>query len=158
LPDDDASPITNDLATTDPLEARFVEVTTAPLTHLNTFLRAVSADEGVAITTQAAAGRSQIVRPTPPMTIRNPAGAPGRGEPVDIDVWRGRQVILTQQGGVNSSWAPGNFGYLEVSAPGANALRDALASINGANDCYGPAVTTEPGAKNGARNALNVRF
>jgi hypothetical protein len=95
---------------------------------------------------------------TLPMMICNPQEIDGSGEPFDIDVWRGRQVILMHQGGPNSSWAPGNFGYLEVSAPGANALRDALASVNGANNCYGPAVTTEPGAKLGARNALNVRF
>jgi hypothetical protein len=95
---------------------------------------------------------------TLPMMICNPSEAGGAGQPFDIDTWRGRQVILMHQGGMNSSWAPGNFGFLQVSAPGANALRDALASVNGANDCYGPAVTTEPGAKLGARAALNVRF
>jgi Flp pilus assembly protein TadG len=158
LPADDASPIDDDLVTTNPLEARFVEVTTAPLTHLNTFLRAVSADEGVTITTQAVAGCNQIVCRTPPLMMCNPAEAAGSGEPFNIDTWRGRQVKLMHQGGMNSSWAPGNFGFLEVSAPGADALRDALASVNGSNDCYGPSVTTEPGAKNGARTALNVRF
>lgn len=158
LPADDASPITSDLVTTDPLQARFVEVTTAPLTHLNTFLRAVGADEGVTITTDAVAGCHQMVCRTLPMMICNPAETAGSGQPFDIDAWRGRQVILMHQGGMNSSWAPGNFGYLEVTAPGADALRDALASVNGANNCYGPAVTTEPGAKNGARSALNVRF
>lgn len=158
LPADDASPIGNDLVTTDPLQARFVEVTTAPLTHLNTFLRAVGADEGVTITTDAVAGCHQMVCRTLPMMICNPAEDAGSGEPFDIEVWRGRQVILMHQGGQNASWAPGNFGYLEVTAPGADALRDALAAVNGANNCYGPAVTTEPGAKNGARSALNVRF
>jgi hypothetical protein len=67
-------------------------------------------------------------------------------------------VRLLHQGGPNAAWAPGNFGYLQVSEPGANALRDALASVNGTNTCYGTDVTTEPGTKNGARNALNVRF
>ena len=158
LPADDASPIDADLVTTNPLEARFVEVTTAPLTHLNTFLRAVSADEGVTITTQAVAGCNQIVCRTPPLMMCNPAEDAGSGEAFNIDTWRGRQVVLMHQGGMNSTWAPGNFGFLEVSAPGADALRDALASVNGSNDCYGPAVTTEPGAKNGSRTALNVRF
>jgi Flp pilus assembly protein TadG len=158
LPDDDSLPIDGSFVTTDPLEARFVEVTTAPLTHLNTFLRAVGAIAPLNIARQAVAGCNQIVCRVPPMMICNPAEAGGAGTPFDVEAWRGRQVILMHQGGMNSSWAPGNFGYLQVSAPGANALRDALASVNGANDCYGADVTTEPGAKVGARAALNVRF
>jgi Flp pilus assembly protein TadG len=158
LPADDNDPITADFVTTDPLEARFVEVTTAPLTHLNTFLLAVGASPSTTITTRAVAGCNQMVCRTLPMMICNPAEASGSGAPLDIDVWRGRQVILLHQGGMNSSWAPGNFGYLEVTEPGANALRNALASVDGTNTCYGTTVTTEPGAKIGARNALNVRF
>jgi Flp pilus assembly protein TadG len=158
LPDDDSLPIDGSFVTTDPLEARFVEVTTAPLTHLNTFLRAVGAIAPLNIARQAVAGCNQIVCRVPPMMICNPAEAGGAGTPFDVEAWRGRQVILMHQGGMNSSWAPGNFGYLQVSAPGANALRDALASVDGANDCYGADVTTEPGAKVGARAALNVRF
>jgi hypothetical protein len=93
------------------------------------------------------------------MMICNPAEQGGNaGAAFDISAWRGRQVRLLHQGGANAAWAPGNFGYLEVTASGANALRDALASTAGGNICYGRDVTTEPGAKNGARNALNVRF
>jgi Flp pilus assembly protein TadG len=158
LPSDDSAPITGAFVTTDPLQARFVEVTAAPLTHLNSFLLAVGASPSIMITTRAVGGCHQMICRTLPMMICNPSETAGAGTPFDIDVWRGRQVILMHQGGTNSSWAPGNFGYLEVSAPGTNALRDALASVNGANDCYGPAVTTEPGAKLGARAALNVRF
>jgi hypothetical protein len=158
LPSDDASPITAGLVTTDPLEARFVEVTTTPLTHVNTFLVAVGAPDTALVTTRAVAGCNQMVCRTLPMMICNPAEADSTGAPFDVDVWAGRQVRLLHQGGQNSSWAPGNFGYLEVSEPGTNALRDALARVNGTNTCYGADVTTEPGAKNGARNALNVRF
>lgn len=158
LPGDDATAITAGLVTTDPLEARFVEVTTTPLTHVNTFLVAVGAASSALVTTRAVAGCHQMVCRTLPMMICNPAEAGSPGAPFDIDVWRGRQVILLHQGGQNSAWAPGNFGYLQVSEAGANALRDALAAVGGTNTCYGTAVTTEPGAKNGARNALNVRF
>jgi Flp pilus assembly protein TadG len=158
LPGNDNLPITGAFVTTDPLEARFVEVVTAPLQHQNTFLNAVVPANVLNIQTTAVAGCHQMLCRTLPMMICNPSEANGAGQPFDIDTWRGRQVILMHQGGMNSSWAPGNFGFLQVSAPGANALRDALASVNGANDCYGPAVTTEPGAKLGARTALNVRF
>lgn len=158
LPSDDASAITAGLVTTDPLEARFVEVTTTPLTHVNTFLVAVGAANSALVTTRAVAGCHQMVCRTLPMMICNPAEAGSSGAPFDIDVWQGRQVRLLHQGGQNSAWAPGNFGYLQVSEPGANALRDALARVGGTNTCYGTDVATEPGAKNGARNALNVRF
>jgi Flp pilus assembly protein TadG len=158
LPSDDNSAITGGFVTTDPLEARFVEVTTTPLTHVNTFLLAVGANETALVAARAVAGCHQMVCRTLPMMICNPAEAGGSGAPFDIDVWAGRQVRLLHQGGQNSAWAPGNFGYLQVSEPGANALRDSLARVNGTNTCYGTDVTTEPGAKNGARNALNVRF
>jgi Flp pilus assembly protein TadG len=157
LPGDDASPIGSGLVTTNPLEARFVEVTTTPLTHTNTFLLAVGAASTALVTTRAVAGCHQMVCRTLPMMICNPAEATSTGAPFDIDTWAGRQVVMFHQGN-GGSWAPGNFGYLEISEPGANALRESLARVNGTDTCYGTDVTTEPGAKNGARNGLNVRF
>ena len=159
LPSSDDLPITATFVTTDPLLARFVEVTTTPLQHDNTFLLAVGATPTINIARVAVAGCNQAICRAPPMMICNPAEQGGNaGAAFDISVWRGRQVRLFHQGGANAAWAPGNFGYLEVTASGANALRDALASTAGGNICYGREVTTEPGAKNGARNALNVRF
>jgi Flp pilus assembly protein TadG len=158
LPSSDASPITAGFVTTNPLQARFVEITTTPLTHINSFLLAVGVPGSTLVTTRAVAGCHQMVCRTLPMMICNPAEANGAGMPFDVGAWRGRQVRLLHQGGQNAAWAPGNFGYLQVSEPGTNALRDALAAVNGTNTCYGTDVTTEPGAKNGARNALNVRF
>jgi len=155
LPSNDNSPITGANVTTDPLVARFIEVTTAPLTHQNTFLRAVGAEASVNITTSAVAGARQTVCGAAPMMICNPSEINGAGAPFDISQWRGRQVRLLYQ---SDSWAPGNFGYLASGASGANALREALASTAGANICYGPSATTEPGVVNGARAALNVRF
>jgi Flp pilus assembly protein TadG len=158
LPASDESPITNALVTTDPLKARFVEVTTSPLTHTNTFLLAVGATESITISTTAVAGCNQAICRAPPLMICNPAEQGNAGAAFDISAWRGRQIRLLHQGGANAAWAPGNFGYLQVTGNGANALRDALASVNGGNICYGRTATTEPGAKNGARNGLNVRF
>jgi Flp pilus assembly protein TadG len=158
LPADDNLPITDDFVTTDPLEARFVEVTTAPLTHLNTFLRAIGAVDAITITTRSVGGCRQMLCRTLPMMICNPAEANEIGAPFDIDLWFGRQVRLLHQGGPNAPWAPGNFGYLAAGGTGTNDLRDALASVSGGNVCYGPGATTEPGAKSGARAALNVRF
>ncbi|MBX9746717.1 MAG: hypothetical protein K2X34_07435 [Hyphomonadaceae bacterium] len=159
LPDDDGVAVPDDLVTTDPLQARFVEVVTAPIEHVNTFLRAVGAVDPLNVARRAVAGCNQVVCRAPPLMICNPAEANGNtGASFNIDTWRGRQIRFLHQGGANASWAPGNFGYLSVSGNGANALRDSLASVNGSNLCYGLTVETEPGVKNGARNALNVRF
>lgn len=158
LPSEDALQITNDFVTTDPLRARFVEVTTAPISHLNTFLRAVGADAPLNITRRAVAGCHQMVCRSQPLMICNPAEAANIGAAFNIDDWRGRQIRFLHQGGPNAPWAPGNFGYLSAGGTGVPVLVNALASTSGANACYGPNVTTEPGAKNGARSALNVRF
>lgn len=155
LPSDDNAPITAAMVTTDPLLARFIEVTTTPLNHQNSFLLAVGAAASIDITTSAVAGARQTVCGTAPMMICNPSEATNPGAPFDIDQWRGRQVRLLYQ---PDAWAPGNFGFLESGGTGTNVLRDALASTNGANICYGPNATTEPGLKNGVRAALNVRF
>jgi Flp pilus assembly protein TadG len=163
LPASDASPITGAFVTFNPLEARFVEVTTAPLTHTNTFLRAVGVADSTTVTTAAIGGGRQMVCQTQPMMICNPSESAGNvGAPFDIGAWRGRQIRLlyqhSQGSGGGAQWAPGNFGYLSPAGNGANALADALASVNGANICYGTSVETEPGLTNGARTALNVRF
>src|SRR5690606_27657240 len=79
LPSNDNLPITADFVTADPLQARFVEVTTAPLTHVNTFLLAVGASPSASITTQAVGGCHQMVCKTLPMMICNPAEAAGAG-------------------------------------------------------------------------------
>jgi hypothetical protein len=158
LPSNDDLPISGAFVTTDPLLARFVEVTTTPLPHANTFLLAVGVAPSINISVSAVAGCNQAICRAPPLLICNPAEQGNIGASFDIDAWRGRQIRLLHQGGANAAWAPGNFGYLEVNGSGANALRDALASVSGGNICYGRSVTTEPGAKNGARNGLNVRF
>lgn len=156
LPDQDSDAITADFVTTDPLKARFVEVTTAPLTHINTFLRAVGGTDNITITTTAVGGGRQTLCHSQPLMICNPAEETLVGAGFDISVWRGRQVRLVSQS--SGAYVPGNFGYLTSGGNGANALAEALASTAGANICYGTSVETEPGQNNGARNAINVRF
>lgn len=158
LPSSDDAPITAAFVTTDPTQARFVEVTTAPLNHQNTFLLAVGATDSVDIARSAVGGCHQMICRAPPMMICNPAENGGNvGAPFDIAQWQGRQVRLVYQDS-QGQWAPGNFGYLSLDGNGANALADALASVDGADVCYGTLVETEPGLTNGARTALNTRF
>jgi Flp pilus assembly protein TadG len=156
LPADDSTPIGAGLVTTNPLEARFVEVTTAPLTHLNTFLLAVGAGDTAPVTTQAVGGGHQMVCHAQPLMICNPDEQGAVGAPFNLNNWRGHQIRLVSQ--TTGAMTPGNFGFLTSGDTGANALREALASTAGANICYGPYVETEPGLQNGVRNGLNVRF
>lgn len=153
LPASDDTPIGANLVTADPLRARFVEVTTAPLQHANTFLRAVGVLPTINITTTAVAGARDAVCGATPMMMCNPNNVVGAS--FDAAAWHGRQVILDYQA---NSWTTGNFGFLSSGGNGANALSEALASTAGANICYGSTVTTEPGQNNGARTALNTRF
>lgn len=151
LPASDDTPIDAALVTTDPLQARFVEVTTAPLQHANTFLRAVGVAPTVNIATTAVAGARDMVCGATPMMFCSP----NNSATFDGAAWRGRQIILDYQA---NSWSSGNFGWLESGGSGANVLRESLASTAGANICYGPTVTTDPGQKNGAVQGLNTRF
>jgi Flp pilus assembly protein TadG len=153
LPASDDTAIGGALVTTDPLQARFVEVTTAPLQHDNTFLLALGVTPSINIAARAVAGSRDMTCGATPMMMCNPTNTVGAT--FDTASWRGRQIRLNYQ---SNSWTAGNFGFLAPGGNGANALRDALASTAGANVCYGPNVTTEPGQNNGARTALNTRF
>lgn len=156
LPSSDDTAIAGANVTTDPLKARFVEVTTAPLTHQNMFLPAVGAPATANIATTAVAGGHQMVCHAQPLMICNPDEQGNVGAGFNLNNWRGHQIRLVSQ--ATGSMAPGNFGYLTSGGNGANALAEALASTAAADICYGPDVETEPGQNNGARNALNVRF
>jgi Flp pilus assembly protein TadG len=153
LPASDDTAIGAGFVTTDPLQAHYVQVTTAPLEHDNTFLKAVGVAASTNIATTAVAGSHLEVCGAQPLMMCNPNNAVGAG--FDGAAWRGRQVILDFQA---NSWTSGNFGFLNPGANGAAALAQALASTGGANTCLGPTVTTDPGQNNGARTALNTRF
>jgi hypothetical protein len=95
-----------------------------------------------------------------PLAICNPAEAVnGVGAEWDPTAYYGTQILVRQHQGQGASWAPGNFGFLDVPGfgNGAGGLANALGT-GGSPICFGTNVTTEPGQTNGARAALNTRF
>ncbi|PWE18595.1 hypothetical protein DDZ18_03045 [Marinicauda salina] len=138
----------------------YVEVTTEVSAQDFSFLRLFGGDSLTASAT-AVAGRGRAVCSITPMMICNPMESPSGGGGFDPAGYVGRQILAVSRGGQNAQWAPGNFGFLAVNDPGANALREALASVNGANQCYdvNGGVETEPGRMTQqTRRGINARF
>jgi len=157
LPASDDSPLT--AYTSDPFKAEFVEIETQILTHNNVFLNALGIASTKTISATAVAGQNEAICRVTPLAICNPNEAISVGANFDINEWRGRQIIVRQQG-PGASWAPGNFGFLNVPdlGNGASALADTLASVDGADTCFSTRLDTQPGAINAVRSALNTRF
>jgi len=159
LPASDDTPITGGVTTSD-FDAEFIEVTTEVLTHNNLFLNAIGAAKTKTLTATAVAGQEAAICRVTPLMICNPAEQSGSGSDFDVTQWVGKQILAHDKGGNNSSWAPGNFGFLNVPGVGngAKALGETLASVDGADTCFSTRVDTMTGNKNGARTALNTRF
>jgi len=160
LPADDDTPIGTALETIDPFDAEFVEVTTEVLTHNNFFLPAIGIADTRNLQARSVAGQDSVICRVTPLAICNPnEQTHGSGANFEVGDWRGRQIIVHETG-AGASWAPGNFGFLNVPGlgNGASALADTLASIDGANTCFSTRLDTQPGAINSLRSALNVRF
>ncbi|MFP5430478.1 MAG: pilus assembly protein TadG-related protein [Gammaproteobacteria bacterium] len=106
---------------------------------------------------QAVAGRHSIQCNYPPMVICDPFEGQGKSFKRDMPI--GTSIVLRDQGG-NSSWAPGQFGFLTPisGATGANAGSEALASPED-QGCDTNRVTTEPGQNMQKMiQAINTRF
>ena len=166
LPASDSDPITASYVTTDDADANFVEVTTASLGHTNFFLPAIGAGKTSQISADAVAGQESAICSVTPFAICNPAEAGGNsGASFDVNNWIGKQIkVLSVGGQATDSWAPGNFGFLDLpdvdgtTTQGAQALADMLAGVDGANRCFSTKLDTSPGAINSLRTALNTRF
>ncbi len=165
LPANDASPITAAFETTDPTQARFVEVTTEVVSHTNMFasVLAIFNPAGTyassTFTTASVAGNNPVICRVTPMMICNPNEINGVGAPFDTGNWAGRQVVAKDHKG-GGSWAPGNWGFLDAAdfGNGANALAENLATTEPPEVCFGARVDLRPGAVTSVRTAFNVRF
>lgn len=164
LPADDASPITAGFVTTDPIAARFVEVTTEPLVHNNMFLIAVGVAGSGTFSATAVAGMTSVICDITPLMICNPAEADppdglGVGASFNPDDWRGRQIVA-KQSGPDSTWGPGIFGLLDVPdvGQGAKEVAEMLASLIPPSQCYTTKVDIRPGSVASVRTSFNTRF
>lgn len=162
LPADDATPISSSYVTTDPTEARFVEVTVTPGTLKTMFPVSILGGSDVATATaQAVAGFDTAVCNFTPVYICNPYEGTGTSifEAAKSPDMRRRLIALRQQGGSSTQYAPGNYGFLEPpTKPGANELRDML-GLTAPPACFlQSGVLLRTGFVATARDAINVRF
>jgi Flp pilus assembly protein TadG len=157
IPADDSLPITN--ANAGP-PFRYVQVTTQAVVSNNLFGRLVGQPATITLERQAVARKGAAVCQVTALAVCNPLEAVnGSGAAFPASEYYSRQIIVRQIGNGNQSWAPGNFGFLDVPGfgNGAGGLAAALGSA-GSPICFSTQVETEPGQTNGARNALNTRF
>jgi Flp pilus assembly protein TadG len=164
LPANDATAIGVANVTTDPLLARYVEVTVTTAT-LNTILPAsfLGGNNSSTTTARAVAGFNAAICKTVPMFICNPYEGSGISlftAALDPALRRRQMKLQLGNGGGDSQFFPGNYGWLDTPmlGNGANALRDALAQ-KAPNSCYiQNGVSQKTGNIESANDALNVRF
>ena len=90
----------------------------------------------------------------PPLMICNPDEAAGTVFPSSTEVGKG----LKLEAGGGSTWAPGNYGYLDFGA-GANSLEAAMGSNVEKDPCVqSSTVTTKPGNTASVPAGINTRF
>lgn len=166
LPADDDLPIPPANVTTDPTQAKFIEV--APAVRevdylLGPVLAAFFGGPGNNLgtgqaTATAVAGLECVICRAPPLMICNPGEANGNtGAPF---LFVPGQLIKMKQGGGSSAWRPGNFGFLDPPQgnQGTSNLVEAIANVD-PEGCYSTYVDTRTGsASNPTANAFNVRF
>ncbi len=170
LPALDSSPILAANVTTDPVEARFVEVTVTPV-NFNTIFPATFIG-GSSNTKQSAAtavaGFDAAVCAFTPLFMCNPfEPATGTTDPlVDYGLFTHvastatkRRLIEFKAHDNNAQWSPGNYGFLEANAgPGAKALGVSIASTVPEACFIQNGVHTKPGNTTVTKDAFNVRF
>lgn len=150
-------PIGSSHLTSDPFEARFVEVTTAVRTQNNWFIMAVGAAATSSTSATAVAGFTQVVCQVAPLAICNPAETIATGEPFDSNTWRGRQIVV-KASGPSTAWTPGNFALVDVEGTqSAQGIADLLAADR-PSACVSSRIDLKPGQTMGTKTALNVRF
>jgi Putative Flp pilus-assembly TadE/G-like len=169
---DQTFPIPSSLATTNALDAQFIEVTVTPVT-IPTILPAsfFGGANSVTAPATAVAGFTQSVCKFTPMYICNPWEAVGNtnyeaatqlifdNDAANQDALQHRQMMRLRMDPGNSN-QPGNYGFLASPLTnGFAAVRDALATCQ-AQTCFSKrGVTTQTGfGAQGVAHGYNVRF
>ena len=149
--------VLDSFVTTDPFEARFIEVTTQVIAKDNFFVQAVGGSSTGQTSASAVAGFTQVFCQIAPLAICNPAEANNIGAPFDISQWEGKQ-ILVKASGPGAAWTPGDFSLVDAAGVQSTPeIRHALASSE-PEVCVSAFVDLKPGQVQGARTAFNTRF
>ncbi|MDE2561346.1 MAG: pilus assembly protein [Sphingomonadales bacterium] len=154
--------------TTDPTLAKFVMVEVIPRKAYYALTPVVSLFSSGNIHAAATAGLGSAICKVPPVMMCNPNGDPSK---FDVANFIGDGILLTAasggQGGTgnpldqvhtSASWAPGDFGYLDVGSGGSD-LAKLMAYGLPPDDCVTvEQPSTEPGALTSVIDAFNTRF
>jgi Flp pilus assembly protein TadG len=161
LPDDD-QPLSNATVSGDPADSRFVEVTLTERDIDSMFATAIGGDETAGANAVAVAGFTSAVCKFTPLFICNPYEGTGTDLFTAIQDPDERRRLITLKkgpGGGNTSYFPGNFGFLEPGdGRGANALRDSLGKVDPGACFKQDGVDLRTGNVISVRQAVNARF
>jgi Flp pilus assembly protein TadG len=146
-----------DVATTDPTQAYFIQVTTVTRQVLPTFLRAVGATSADQTSASATAGATYVACQVQPLMLCNPFEPAGE----DFHATPGQMFKFSPKSAGQSTYAPGDFGLVDppgLNSSGANTLRNLL-SQQTPNFCYIDQVSPRPGqVQQKVQDGINVRF
>ena len=156
--------------TTSSVTARYVQVVVNPTAFTTIFPASLIGvnNNTAAVSAQAVAGFDAAVCNFTPMFMCNPLEPANNGDLTNdfglsamaSDYTTRRKIIrfLAFTGGNNVTAVPGQFGFLNVSGGGANALGDEIASVS-PPECYIlNTLQTKTGSMTSLRDAFNVRF
>lgn len=143
-------------ATTDPTLARYVRLKVVTRQAYYAFTPIVNALSSGAVGAAATAGLGSAVCKVPPVMMCNTAVDPTTFSVASLI---GKGLLLKATGG-SGSWAPGDFGFLDVGAgSGASDLSKLIAYGTVPGDCTDFAnPSTEPGALSSVIDDFNTRF
>jgi len=146
-------------ATTDD-EAKFVEVRVNPREAFYALTPVVDAFSSGPMVAIAFASLGEAYCKVPPVMICNPTELTNDGE-FDFEGLVGVGISLVSVGSGSGSWAPGNFGYLDMPglSNGAPGLREGLGWGTPPINCVAASgLDTKPGGTVDVVDSLNTRF
>ena len=155
------SDLQNHTVTTDPAQARFIQINLTPR-KLGVLFGAIVRVTNFKVTAHAVAGLGTALCKAPPIVICDPLGS---GQPFNGDANIGLGMILHPAG--NQAWQPGDYGLVvsrSFTDQNGNPLRtgddvmfDAIARVDPQIDCIGDTINVQPVTFQAA-DAFNVRF
>ena len=165
LPTNDYDTIPASYVTTNPNEAKYVEVSVTP-TKINTLFppKVSRGITSVTLNAKSTAGFDFGVCGAAPIFVCNPYEGTGINlyTALEQQSERRRQIRFLTPGGGCEEFAPGVFGFLDPystkGVSGANIIRDKIA-VDKTDACFqSSGVKLRPGRINSVADAINVRF
>jgi Flp pilus assembly protein TadG len=146
-----------DVEATSDANAHYIQVVVEQKTVNNLFIEVVGGSATSTVQESSVAGYGAAICQIPPLMLCNPNED---ADPAVNNLAAGTGVLVKANESQAKSWAPGDFGLLQIPGqPGNNAARTAFASKNGSPICFNAEkTTTEPGEKTSVSAGINVRL